>query len=248
MKKMALTMGERGLLYRWSDLPQLAGLALAYLIVIRLVLRYLSADGFISIVWIPSGLGLAALLVGGRRYWPGILLGATTAYLGAGWSLVPALCFASSNAIEPLAGVWLLSRSRRFSPSLEHVSSFLMVAAAGAISAALAALIGVSTLVLDDKLPLRGAPGVYALWWMGNFLGIMVVAPLLLVWRRPPRGWLAVNRLAETLLFALLSFLCGQAVFLDWFGSTLGSIARGYWPFLLVAWGAHASADTVRCW
>ncbi len=230
-------MVEHSPAYRRSDLPRLAGLALVYVLVIRLELSYLTADGFISIVWIPSGLGLAALLIWGRRYWPGVLLGAMTAYLMAGWTPIPALCFALSNTIEPLVGCWLLSRSRMFSPSLDQVGSFLMIAAAGAGSAVLAALIGVSTLLLSGKLALPGAVHACQLWWMGDFLGIVVFTPLLLVWRRPPRAWRERTRLPETLLLLLLSFLCGQVVFLDWFADTLGPIARGYWLFLFVAWG-----------
>ncbi len=235
---MTLPVTEPGFPYRWSDLARLGGLALVYVLVIRLVLTYLTADGFVSIVWVPSGLGLAVLLMGGRKYWPGILIGATSAYMSAGWAPAPSFLFALSNTVEPLVGVWLLSRSKGFAVTLEDFTSLLALGAAGAVSAALAAAIGVSALLIWGGLSLRAAPHAYQLWWMGNFLGILVVAPQLLAWRHPPRHWLARDKLPETLLFVLLTFASGQAVFLGWLKSSVGPISLGYWMFLLCAWGA----------
>ncbi len=70
-------------LYRWPDLPRLVVLALAYAASMWVAYRYLLAEGIISRVWIPSGLGLAALVAGGTRYWPAILVRPGS----AGWPL-----------------------------------------------------------------------------------------------------------------------------------------------------------------
>ena len=74
-------------IYRWSDIPRLFGLAMLYALLIQFVLANLTTDGNISPVWLPSGLGLAALILGGKKYWPGIFIGAMAAYLAVGRSV-----------------------------------------------------------------------------------------------------------------------------------------------------------------
>jgi len=54
--------------YRWSDFPRLAVLALLYTVLAKGVLEFFSANGVVSIIWPLSGLALAALLLGGKRY------------------------------------------------------------------------------------------------------------------------------------------------------------------------------------
>src|SRR5207247_1988122 len=49
-------------------------LAALYLAVAKLGLEMDPVSGFATVVWPPTGLALAALLVGGRRLWPGVAL------------------------------------------------------------------------------------------------------------------------------------------------------------------------------
>lgn len=83
---------------------------MAYAVLSKVVLAFFAADGVTSIVWPPSGLALAALLLGGARYWPGVLLGAFAGNLLAGSSALVSLSIASGNTLEALAGLWLLPR------------------------------------------------------------------------------------------------------------------------------------------
>ena len=45
---------------------------------------------------------------------------------------------------------------------------------------------------------------------MGDALGIMLVTPLILVWRRMPDGWLEPKRAAEAALVFGMTLLAGQ--------------------------------------
>src|SRR5260221_13030858 len=51
-------------------------LAAVYFAAARLGLSYASIGHSISVVWPPTGLALAALVLLGPRYWPGVALGA----------------------------------------------------------------------------------------------------------------------------------------------------------------------------
>jgi integral membrane sensor domain MASE1 len=73
-------------------------------------------------------------------------------------------------------------------------------------------------------------------WWRGDSLGIVLVTPIVLVWRRAP-SW-PPRRILETLALLGLSFVVGQVVFLDWLPNIFGLVSRGYWLYVIVAWGA----------
>src|SRR6267142_1736790 len=77
---------------RWSrDALGVALLFLAYFFTARFGLLLDAVSGFATLVWPPTGIALAALLLFGRRLWPGVLLGAACVNLIAGASLPVAL-------------------------------------------------------------------------------------------------------------------------------------------------------------
>src|SRR6266480_6291356 len=84
------------------------GLALAY------------ENSSVTAVWPPTGIALAALLLGGFRLWPGIALGAFLANSWTGVPLITVLGITTGNTLEALAGTWLLGRVA-FRPSLQRV-------------------------------------------------------------------------------------------------------------------------------
>jgi diguanylate cyclase (GGDEF)-like protein/PAS domain S-box-containing protein len=229
--------------YRWSDLPRLAGVALLYAISVKLALAYLTSDGNISIVWIPSGIGLAVLLIGGRKYWPAIFVGAFAAYvLWVGRPWLPSIFIAMSNVVEPLAGYWLLTQLRikntAFDVTFTHSHDYAWLVATATLVSLMAALIGVTALWLAGMIMPVMIPMGLLHWWMGNTLGIFTVTPLILVWRTAPSNWLSRQRLVETIACFGLTFLFGQVIFLDWLSKPLGTFVHGYWMFIFVTWAA----------
>ena len=115
------------------------GLAAAYALLATLVSGFFSANGVFTVIWPPSGLALAALLIGGKRYLPGIYAGALAASLLAGSPLWVAIVIAAGNTAEALIGYTLLQRAGCADPSLRGVAGYfqLLFRAAG-----LATLIG----------------------------------------------------------------------------------------------------------
>ncbi len=226
-------------IYRWADVPGLLGFAAAYALLIKLNLTYLTTDGNISPVWLPSGLGLAALLIGGKKFWPAILVGAMATYLAVGRSLPVAFCIASSNTIEPLLAVWLLSRIRRFDPKLQFSGDYLWLISIGALVAALAAFIGAVGLTMAGILPRDAIILEWMSWWRGNLFGIAIFTPALLIWRDWPAGWIrGTGRGFEASMFILLAFLTSLVAFHGWTPQSLSGFPLGYLMFLFVSWGA----------
>ena len=222
---------------RCIDVSWLAGTAAVYALLAKIVLTSYSTNGMVTIFWPGAGVALAAVLLGGRRYSASLFIGAIAGQIWAGQAPGPATVIALGNVLEALLGAWLLLRDGPFETSLRSSRDFFRLCyLAGALSPFIGASIGVATLLQSGQIAAGDVGHEFALWWMGDMLGIVVVAPLLMVWRQPPRGqpW---NTLEASGLFAL-SLLAGQIIFLDWFHDFFGLINRGYWMYFLVSWAA----------
>jgi diguanylate cyclase (GGDEF)-like protein/PAS domain S-box-containing protein len=229
---------NRLLAYSWSDFSKLTGLAFIYALSVKIALAYLTTATHISVLWIPSGIGLAALLLLGERYWLGLLAGSLLMRLLVGHSLLTSLFGALSSCIEPLAAIWLLQQiPRRISPfnrDLLYASDYLSLAIVAAIAAMLAAGIGsiplISVLSFHDWL----IKNLY--WWLGNSLGMILITPLILVWRQFPTEWFKGKRVIESIILFGLTFLTGQIVFLGWAAAVFGHFAQDFLLFFFVVW------------
>jgi PAS domain S-box-containing protein len=169
--------------------------------------------GFATLVWPPSGIMLAALILLGRRVWPAIAAGALLVNLWAGASLPEAMGIALGSTLGPIVGVALLSRARDFRPEFDRpVDVVAFVIFAACIGPALSAPIGVLALVAGQRVPVDGfAPTVLA-WWWGDATSNLVIAPLILTWWRRPR--LPISHRYETAAIAGAVLLVSAVEFL----------------------------------
>lgn len=223
--------------YRWADLPWLALGAISYTLLIKLLLTFYSNHALVTVFWPGAGLALAILLVGGRKFWPSILVGAFVGNFWAGLPVSLVLFISIARVLEALLGVWLLTRKESFDISLSSFREFFrLVFLAGALSPFISALIGITVLLHFGYIAENEAAHEFVQWWMGDLLGIVVVAPLVMVWRNPPRKplWSFTEFLA---LFAM-TLLIGQIIFLDWFSEIFGSVNRGFWAYPVICWAA----------
>ena len=227
---------------RPREVLRFLALMLAYFGLSQLVTGFFDNRSLPILIWPCSGLALAGLVMGGMRLWPAILLAGVvdgtfndhTFYAG---KLILASWVGIGKAGSALFGAWLLRRNKNFNRDLDQPSDYLWLAFLGCLSAPISALTGSSGLVIKG-MPAANAPAVFFDWWQGDCLGIVLVAPILLVWRRLPQGWLSKDRMPMTLACFGLSFLAGGAIFMGWFHQYLGSYNQSYWMFLLVAWAA----------
>ena len=77
---------------RWNWLTGVLGLSAIYVATAKLGFLLAIHPGNVTAVWPPSGIALAALLIGGNRLWPGIWLGSFLAntLVFKGFDVVPA--------------------------------------------------------------------------------------------------------------------------------------------------------------
>src|SRR5262249_52188669 len=175
----------------------------------------------VSLVWPPSGIALAALLLCGYRIWPGIALGAFFASATTGVGLIISAGIALGNTLEAVTATYLLRRLTRFRESLERPQDVLeLVVLAATISTTVAATIGVNSLCLGHAASWLMYATLWWQWWLGDAAGVLVVAPVLLLWAVQPRVSWRPRRVVEGGALLLAVGGVSQMVFAGWL--TLG--------------------------
>lgn len=161
---------------------KVAALAGAYYVSAKVGLDLAFATSSVTAIWPPTGIALAALVLWGRSMWPGVALGAFIANVDTGVPLVTVLGITCGNTLEAVVGAYLLRRLNDFRPSLDRTRDVLALVGLAAVgSTAIAATIGVGSLVVGDEVALEDFGSVWRVWWLGDMGGDLLVAPALMV-------------------------------------------------------------------
>jgi PAS domain S-box-containing protein len=189
------------------------------------------SHGVITPVWAPSGIALAALLILGVRFWPAVAVGAFVANATSDASVGVAAGITVGNTAAAVVGA-LLVRRLGFTPALDRVRSVLALVVGGALLATtISATNGVTVLTIADATedPYGTA---WVLWWFGDAIGVLMVAPVILVLyasrHMRPTPWQVVEGLAVLASVAAVSAI----VFLA------GAWRYPYFIFPLLLWAA----------
>jgi diguanylate cyclase (GGDEF)-like protein len=186
-------------------------------------------------VWPPAGIALAALLILGDYVWPAILLGAFLVNITTSGSVLPSLAIAMGNTTEGLIAAYLVNRFANGSGAFARAQDVLKFAIlAGLVGTAVSATIGVTSLVWGGLAPQSDFMAVWSTWWLGDATGILIVAPLLILWStdHPKNTWTPA-RTAEAGFMLLSAILVAMAVF----GNQFFMGANNYpLEFLIAPW------------
>ena len=217
----------------------LAALALVYVAAARLGLMVDAIAGFATLVWAPTGIALAALLVSGYRLWPAIFVGAFAVNVWTGAPLLAALGIAAGNTLEAVAGAWAVRRIRGFRLALDRMQDVVaIIVFAAVLSTTISASIGVASLFLAGVVAPSQMLIAWRAWWLGDLVGALVVAPLLLVWLAtrpialPPRRSVEGALLIVTLIAANTYLFGGSA------SGDMPALEQTYLVFPPLIWAA----------
>ena len=162
---------------------RVALLAVTYVLAGRLGFTASAIHPVVSSAWPPSGVALAALLLMGTRFWPGVALGALLVNITAGIPPLAAIGIAVGNTLEALVAARLLTSFAGFDLSLGRLRDVLALVLLGAIAGTpVSATIGVTALTLAGGAPQFSASTAWLAWFSGDAIGMVVVTPLLLTW------------------------------------------------------------------
>lgn len=185
-------------------------------------------------LWPAAGLTLGALLLLPHRSWGWVLGAVFVAELGGdlawGYPALASVGWALSNALEPLLAATLLRRFAGPGAGLVPLRRLMLFLGFGVVTGPLA-----GATLATVAWAATGGGQLFDMWLrylVGDALGVLVVAPVLLGLRTPRtrRPWL------ETAALAASSTTVTVAVFGGWAGSWVMTM-----PYLLIpffAWGA----------
>jgi signal transduction histidine kinase len=224
-----------------------------------------------SLIWPPSGLALAALILYGRRLWPGVLLGSITLNVivggdhsaGLAVAIPTGLAVAVGNMLEALVGSWLMVEYFGFRPTLARIRDVVVLLVVGGVFAtAISTAIGTTSLWLAGDFASGDVIPFMLVWWLGALGAVVTLTPVLLLLRtgtparpaliRNPEFWGVVSLLAITCLLAFGDFASIDAKRLAiqlplpclvWAGIRLGTRGAVIVSFLTIAAAAMATSQ-----
>jgi len=163
-----------------KEFARLALVAIAYWVAARLSLNLALVHGQVTPVWPPTGIALVAFLLIGRRAWPAIAVAAFAVNLPIGPSPLGAAVIAIGNTLAPLVSVELLRRVG-FHPALDRLrDAFAIIVVAALAGMTISATIGSSVLLFSGTIPATQFWPTWAVWWAGDAMGVLLVAPFFL--------------------------------------------------------------------
>src|SRR5574341_61694 len=200
-------------------LTAILALAVVYFGAGKLGLSWAYIHASTSAVWPPTGIAFAALLLYGYRLWPGIFLGAFLVNITTQGSLLTTLGIAAGNTLEAIFGAWAVTRFANGAKAFERARNiFRFVLLAPILSTAVSATFGVTSLTLTGFAPWERYDDIWLTWWLGDAVGNLIVAPLLVIWATqllPQWNWKrsveASGLLLSLLLIGYLLFFQGIA-------------------------------------
>lgn len=207
----------------------------------RFGLKLNAVNAFASLIWIPSGLSLALLILGGKRLWPGIFLGAFLVNFLTGAPLLSASLMASGNTLEALLGFLFFTSLSSGRTKLDRLSVVIaLVFGAALLSTLVSAVIGTSALWIGKVILTEQFLPTFRVWWMGDMLGDLVLAPFILLMSQLASPWpfkKGMRLLEIFLLWTLLMTAC-LSLFFEFFSLGLSTHSILYMVFPFIVWAA----------
>ena len=214
---------------------QILGVALLYFVTGWLGLMMPAFGSQITLIWLPTGIAVAALLRCGNACWPGVAIGAVAVNLAVGGMWTEALGIAVGNTAGPMLAAWLLRRMGLHT-AFDRKRDILILAVAAVLGMLLSATCGATILAQSGRLP-AGRSAAWLIWWGGDTMGVIAAAPLLLAFTR--QEWRKIDfRRVEFLIWLCAIGLTVFGVF-DLNEGVDGHMwTLSFLPLPLVAWAA----------
>lgn len=172
---------------------KIIGIAFTYVVTGLLSLQLAIPPGYAAPVWPAAGIALAFVLLYGNRVWPGIFLGSFCVNILTSFdpgsittiltSLFIPICIGSGAVLQALFGAFLIRRFAGFPTSLSNlINVFRIMVLGGPVACLVNSTLGVTSLVVAGILPWAIVFENWWNWYLGDFIGVIIVIPLVVVW------------------------------------------------------------------
>jgi PAS domain S-box-containing protein len=197
-------------------------------------------SGSVALVWPPAGIALAAILLFGYRFWPGVALGAVLFSFMNGMPLgFFTFGTALGNTMGAIVCTFLLRRIINFDNALERTRDVAgYIGLACFLGTSVNAAFNVVSLVYAGTVSWADLFPTILQWWVPNALAGLVVAPFLITWATPSAlRW--HPRLVVEAAVCGTGLVAGTLIsFHSWFVYGIQNYPLAYLPFPFLVWGS----------
>ncbi|MFV1965948.1 MAG: MASE1 domain-containing protein [Pirellulaceae bacterium] len=199
--------------------------------------------GNVTPIWPVSGFALAVVLRRGYRVWPGLWLGN---FLANTWAFLDTSTFADTirtvatglaigpgDVLQACLGAYLIRRICLNGDPFNRTRDVFCFVGTQLIACFWSATPGVLALCLGGLVPWTSYGYTWLTWYLGDGIGVILVAPVFLSWRMILPVVRDYRRAAEATTILTLSLLASLVVFNDVFDLPLSFL-----PLPLVLWAA----------
>lgn len=177
-------------------------IALAYIATAKLGLMVPYKESIATLIWLPTGISVGAIMRWGKVSLPAIYLGAVVTELSVGVPFSTSLAIAVTNTLSPFCTAYLLKRFN-FNHTLISQRDIALMIGVALIGMLVSASGGVFILYFSDLLALADFSKVWFIWWMGDTIGVLLALPLVLNFKKTK---VTLHRHQYYQLFAWLLF------------------------------------------
>lgn len=210
-----------GAMGQWSvdRLRKIGVLTFGYALMGALGLMLAVPPGYATAVWPSSGLALAALLAWGSCVWPGIWIGSFLVNVWASYiaqgdvgltSILVAASIAVGSTAQAMLAALLLRKWVGVAKLFDAAPTTIAFAAIAAVCCFIASTWGVATLAIAGLYD-GGLGETWRTWWLGDFIGVLVVTPAMMTWRQllpiDSRPWYVTETIGTLVLLTTVAAL-----------------------------------------
>ncbi|MEG4571233.1 adenylate/guanylate cyclase domain-containing protein [Microcoleus sp. N3A4] len=228
----------------WQYLAKIAAVAFAYALGAKIAVSIPGVNKLATCVWPPAGIAQAAILLFGRRVWPGIALGVFFyETINLNISLTSATISALCACLQALFAFTLLQKLK-FRPSLDRLIDVVNLVFCGAVVATqINCTLGTLRLCVTGLVDWSEYWQIRWNWYLGDTLGVLIFTPLLLIIYKKQAARNSQNTGRKTIANRIGAGICLLLlVTVSWLvynsksEGNLSGYPLEYLPFPLVIW------------
>lgn len=188
--------------------------AFAYLVTAKLGLMVPYKESIITLMWLPTGIAVGAIMRWGNISLPAIFSAAIIIELSLGVPFLTSLSIACTNTLAPFVTASLLNQFQ-FNRSLTRQRDIALIITASTLGMLISATSGTFSLLSSGLISTDNLLRTWATWWVADTVGVLLALPLVLnIHKASLRinvkqsyqfvAWLIIFALCEFILSALI--------------------------------------------
>lgn len=162
-----------------SNLARFALVALAYFITAKLGTMVPYKESIVTLIWLPTGIAVGAIMRFGNISLPAIFLAATLLEMSLGVPFITSAAIAFTNTLAPFFAAYLL-KTFHFNHILVRQRDISLMISVSLLGMVISATGGTFAIYLSGLIEQQEFIKTWLIWWVGDSIGVMLALPLVL--------------------------------------------------------------------